>query len=71
MNNISNGLLPFAFIPYHKSVTTMKQQLEALHWVDIYGDMLTMFGNLLSLADSKMLSKSAAFIPDTWRQAIL
>ena len=33
--------------------------------------MLTMSGNLLSLAHSKMLSKFAAFIPVTWRQAIL
>ena len=50
---------------------TMKQLLEALSQVDTYGDMMTMSGSLLSLADSKTLSKSAAFIPITWRQDIL
>ena len=49
----------------------MKQWLEGLNQVDTYGDLMTMSGNLLSLADSKRLSKSAAFIPVTWRQAIL
>ena len=32
---------------------------------------MTMSGNLLSLVDSKFLSKSAAFIPVMWRQTIL
>ena len=32
---------------------------------------MTMSGNLLSLANLKTLSKLAAFIPVTWRQAIL
>ena len=71
VNNISDRLLPFAFIPRHELVTTIKQRHEALNQVDIYGDMLTISDYLLSLADSKMLSKSAAFIPFTWRQAIL
>ena len=31
---------------------------------------MTMSGDLLSLAILKTLSKSAAFIPETWRQAI-
>ena len=66
--NISDGLLPFAFIP---QLTAMKQRLGAISQVDTYGDMITMPGNLLLLADSKTLSKSAAFIPVTWRQAIL
>ena len=69
-NNVSDGLLPFVFIPRHKLATTTKQGLEALSQVDTYGDMLTMSGNLLSLSDSKTLSKSAAFIPVTWRQAL-
>ena len=38
-NNISDGLLPFAFIPSHESATTVKQRLEALSQVDTYGDM--------------------------------
>ena len=70
-NNISDGLLPFVFILRHESTPTMKQRLEAISQVDTYGDMLTMSGNLLSLADLKILSKPAAFIPVTWRQAIL
>ena len=70
-NNISDGLLPFAFIPRHESATTMKQCLEAISQVDTYGDMTTMSGNFLLLANSKTLSKLAAFIPVTWRQAIL
>ena len=45
----------------------MKQRLEALNQVGTYGDLVTMSGNLLSLADSITLSKSAAFIPATWR----
>ena len=70
-NNISDGLLPLTFIPRHESATTMKQRLEAFSQVDTYGDMLMMSGNLLSLADSKTLSKSTAFIPVTWTQALL
>ena len=70
-NNISNGLLPFAFILWHESAMTMKQRLEAMNQVDMYGDLMTMSRNLLFLADSKTLSKSAAFITVTWRQAIL
>ena len=52
-NNISEGLLPYAFIPLHESATTMKQCLEALSQVDTYEDVLTMSGNLLLLADPK------------------
>ena len=70
-NNISDGLLPFAFIPRHESATTMKQRLKAMNQVGMYDDLMTMSGNLLSLVDSKTLSKSAAFIPVTWHQAIL
>ena len=70
-NNISDDLLPFAFIPQHESATTMKQRLEAINQVGTYGDLITMSVNLLSLADSKPLSKLAAFILVTWRQAIL
>ena len=33
--------------------------------------MMTMSGNLLSLVDSEIVSKSTAFIPITWRQVIL
>ena len=54
-NNISDGLLPFAFIPRHELATTMKQRMEAISQVDTYGDMLMMSGNLLSLAGSKTL----------------
>ena len=70
-NNISDGLLPFAFIQRHELAMTMKQRLEVISQVNTYGDMLTMSGNLLLLADSKTLSKPATFIPVTWRQAIL
>ena len=54
-NNISDSLQPFAVIPRHESATTMKQRLEAISQVDTYGDMMTMSGNLLLLADSKTL----------------
>ena len=70
-NNISDGLLSFPFIPRHELATAMKQCLKAISQVDTYGDMMMMSGNLFSLADSKTLSKSAALIPVTWRQAIL
>ena len=49
----------------------MKQHLEAISQVDIYGDRMTMSWNLLPLVDSKTLSKFATCIPVTWRQAKL
>ena len=49
----------------------MKQRLEAINQVEMYGDLITMSGNLLlSLAYSKTLSKLAVFIPVIWRQVI-
>ena len=54
-NSISDGLLPFAFIPRHELATAMKERLEAINQVDTYGDLMTMSGSLLLLADLKTL----------------
>ena len=62
-NDIYDGLLPFAFILRHESSTTMIERLEAMNQVVTYDNLMTLSANLLSLAGSKNLSKSAAFIP--------